>query len=224
MSTTTAPTHVPAGADLRGYRAIHVALRDAAHAMAAAAPGLSAAHPARLKAFRAYWTGYAGEVLAHHTTEDDVVFPELVARVPHLGPLMERADADHHHLDELMDGVTAALAAIADGAPATEAAALLRQVADHMDEHLGMEDRSFLPEIELAFTQEEYDALEQKALEIIGVGKQAAFTIPFIAASVDDETRQHLLGDAPLPVRIILRLFRGRHARMSELALGRDPF
>lgn len=214
MSTTPAP------ADLRGYRAIHAALRDAAHAMAAAAPTLTAAEPKRLAAFRAYWKGYAGEVLAHHTTEDDVVFPELVARVPALGALMERADADHHHLDALMEDVTAALGTIADGAPADRAAGLLREVADHMDEHLGMEDRDFLPVIEVTFTQEEYDALEQKALEIIGIGSQAAFTIPFIAASVDDETRVALLGDAPLPVKVILRLFKGRHSRLAALALG----
>ncbi|HEU5152466.1 MAG TPA: hemerythrin domain-containing protein [Iamia sp.] len=207
-------------ADLRGYRAIHTALRDAAHAMAAAAPTLSTADPARLAAFRSYWRGYAGEVLAHHTTEDDVVFPELVRRVPALADLMDRADADHHHLDELMDDVTAALAAVADGARPDRLGGLLREVADHMDEHLGMEDERFLPMIEVSFSEEEYAALEARALEIIGVGRQAAFTIPFIAASVDDETRRHLLGDAPLPVRVILRVFRGRHARMRARALG----
>jgi hemerythrin-like domain-containing protein len=207
-------------ADLRGYRAIHHALRAAAHDMAAAAPSLTATEPKRLAAFRAYWKGYAGEVVAHHTTEDDVVFPELVARVPSLAPLMERADADHHHLDELMEGVTAALAAIAGGAPAERAAALLREVADHMDEHLGMEDRDLLPVIEVTFSAEEYEKLEEKALEIIGIGSQAAFTIPFIARSLDDEARDALLGDAPLPVKVILRLFKGRHGRMADLALG----
>lgn len=207
-------------ADLRGYRAIHLALRDAAHAMAAAAPTLDAAEPKRVAAFRSYWAGYAGEVLAHHTTEDEVVFPALLERVPELAALMERADADHHHLDELMEDVTAALAAVAHGASPERAAGLLREVADHMDEHLGMEDRDFLPRIEETFTQEEYEAQEKRALEIIGIGKQAAFTLPFIEASVDAETRAHLLGTAPLPVKVILRLFRGRHARMARLALG----
>lgn len=218
MSTVTTPAPNPA--DLRGYRAIHHALRDAAHAMAAAPPGLTAAEPKRLAAFRAYWKGYAGEVLAHHTTEDDVVFPELVRRAPHLADLMDRTDADHHHLDELMEDVTAALGAISEGTGAERAAALLREVADHMDEHLDMEDRELLPVIEASFTQEEYDALEERALAIIGFGAQAAFTIPFLAASVDDETRRDLLGDAPLPVKVILRLFRGRHARMTRLALA----
>lgn len=217
MSTTVTAPAAPT-ADLRGYRAIHVALRDAAHAMAVASSSLHAGDRKRLAAFRAYWKGYAGEVLAHHTTEDDVVFPELVARVPSLAPLMERADADHHHLDELMEDVTAALAAIADGAPSDRATGLLREVADHMDEHLGMEDRDFLPVIEVTFSAEEYAALEEKALEIIGIGSQAAFTIPFIARSVDDETRAALLGDAPLPVKVILRLFKGRHARMAARA------
>lgn len=218
MSTVTSPA--PSPADLRGYRAIHTALRGAAHAMAAAAPTLTAGEPGRLAAFRAYWKGYAGEVLAHHTTEDDVVFPELVRRIPHLADLMARADDDHHHLDELMEDVTAALGAISEGAGPERAAALLGQVAEHMDEHLDMEDRDLLPLIEVSFTQEEYEELEKRALEIVGLGAQAAFTIPFLAASVDDETRAALLGDAPLPVRVLLRLFRGRHARLSRLALG----
>ncbi|HEX7135923.1 MAG TPA: hemerythrin domain-containing protein [Iamia sp.] len=207
-------------ADLRGYRAIHTALRHAAHAMAAAAPSLGPEEPERLAAFRRYWAGYAGEVVAHHTTEDDVVFPELVRRAPFLAALMERADADHHHLDELMEDVTAALGAIADGASPERAAALLREVADHMEEHLGMEDRDLLPVIEVSFSAEEYEVLEKKALDIIGFGAQAAFTIPFLAASLDDETRADLLGDAPLPVKVILRLFRGRHAKLAALALG----
>jgi len=207
-------------ADLRGYRAIHLALRDAAHAMAAAAPSLRAEERKRVAAFRSYWAGYAGEVLAHHTVEDDVVFPALLERVPSLAALMERADADHHHLDELMDDITAALAAIADGASPERAAGLLRELAAHMDEHLGMEDEHFLPQIEASFTQEEYEAQEDAALKIIGFGSQAAFTLPFIEASVDDETREHLLASAPLPVKVILFLFRGRYARMADLALG----
>ena len=209
-----------APADLRGYRAIHVALRDAAHAMAAAAPRLGAADLRHRTAFQRYWTGYAGEVLAHHTTEDDVVFPELVARAPQVATLLERLDRDHHHLDELMDRVTAAIAQVLDGADSTPLGALLRELADHMDTHLGVEDDEILPLIEQHFSQEEYEELEKKALEIIGLGAQAAFTIPFIAASVSDEERTALLGDAPLPVKVILRLFRRRHARLAELALG----
>lgn len=207
-------------ADLRGYRAIHIALRDAAHAMAAAAPTLTAAEPQRLTAFRKWWAGYAGEVLAHHTTEDEVVFPALLERVPELAPLMETADADHHHLDELMDAITAALGTLADGGSAEPVTDLLREVADHMDTHLGMEDRDFLPQIEAHFSEEEYAEQEAKALKIIGFGAQAFFTLPFIEASVDDETRAHLLGTAPLPVKVILRLSRRRYGRLTELALG----
>ena len=86
--------------------------------MAAAAPTLTATEPKRLAAFRAYWKGYAGEIIAHHTTEDDVVFPELVRRAPQLAELMDRTDADHRHLGELMDDVTTALGAITPGAGA----------------------------------------------------------------------------------------------------------
>ncbi|QYG91922.1 hemerythrin domain-containing protein [Iamia sp. SCSIO 61187] len=215
MSTTPSPP-----ADLRSYRAIHVALRQAAHAMAAAAPGLDDADPRRRRAFSRYWKGYAGEVLAHHTTEDDVVFPALVARAPQVATLLEQLDADHHHLDALMADIGAATSRVAGGADAAALGALLRQLADHMDQHLAAEDAEILPLLEQHFTHDEFAELEAKALEIIGLGAQAAFTIPFVAASVDDAMRAHLLGSAPLPVRAIFRLGRGRHARLAELALG----
>src|SRR4051812_35645993 len=72
--------------DLTTYRAVHAALRGSAHAMTGA--------DTRTKAFAKYWKGYAGEVLAHHTVEDDYFFPALVARVPFAAGLIERTDAD----------------------------------------------------------------------------------------------------------------------------------
>ena len=42
---------------------------------------LEATDRRRLGAFRTYFNGYAGEVLAHHTIEDDYFFPALTEQV-----------------------------------------------------------------------------------------------------------------------------------------------
>jgi hypothetical protein len=221
MTTTATPDAAPTiPADLVGYRAVHRALRDAAHAMAAVGPRLCAAPGTQVRAFQRYWKGYAGEVHAHHTTEDDVVFPALVERAPEIGALLGGLDADHHHLDVLMVEIEAAIARVVDGMDSTRLGGLLRELADHMDTHLGVEDREILPLIPQHFSQEEYDALEQKALEEIGFGAQALFTLPFIEAAVTPEERAAMLGGAPLPVKVILALGRRRFRRMADRALA----
>lgn len=221
--STAAPTRTAAPADLVGYRAVHAALRDAAHAMAAVAPRLDVADAAQVRAFCRYWKGYAGEVHAHHTTEDDVVFPALVGRAPEVGALLGGLDADHHHLDRLVAAITAAVDAVAAGGSAVRLGELVDELAAHMDAHLGVEDREVLPLIPEHFTQEEFAELEQKALEEIGFGAQAAFTLPWIEASVTPEERHAMLDGAPRPVRVILALSRRRFRTMAARALAPVP-
>jgi hemerythrin-like domain-containing protein len=211
--------------DLSIYRAIHAALRRGAHDVHAAVAALDPADRRRTRALARWWRGYAGEVLLHHTIEDDIFFPELVRQVPAAGQLIQRTDGDHAHLDEFMTGITAALSAVDAPGALERAAELLAELATHMDEHLGFEDDEILPLLETRFTAEEYEALDSRAAKATGISAQAAFTVPFVAASVSDAERQRLLGQAPAPFRVLYRLTRGRYARLTALALGpaREP-
>jgi len=60
----------------------------------------------------------------------------------------------------------------------------LRALADHMDAHLAFEDAEILPLFQHRFTAEAYEALEARAHKSLGVGTQAAFTVPFLSAAV----------------------------------------
>jgi hemerythrin-like domain-containing protein len=206
--------------DLSTYRAIHAALRRGAHDVHAAVGTLDPADRRRTRALARWWQGYAGEVLLHHTIEDDVFFPELVRQVPAAGQLIQRTDGDHAHLDEVMTGITAALSSITAPGSLDRAGQLLAELAAHMDEHLDFEDDDILPLFEAHFTAEEYEALDARAVKATGISKQAAFTVPFVAASVDPATRDRLLAEAPGPFRVLYRLTRGRYARLTALALG----
>jgi hypothetical protein len=207
--------------DLTTYHAIHAALRHGAHLLAAGVADLDTADARRRKAYRAYWQGYSGEVLAHHTVEDDFFFPALAERVPATREYMARLAADHADLDELMAESTLAIDRICTGDAASSVAVeYLRNLASHMDGHLDFEDEEILPLFERHFSAEEYAALDDKAVKSLGIGKQAAFTVPFVAASVTPDVRDEIIAGAPVPFRVLYRLTRGRHARLTTTAFG----
>jgi hemerythrin-like domain-containing protein len=214
---------VTTAADLTDYYVIHRALRIAPRRMAAAAGSLTPGDQTRATALGRYWHGYAGEVLVHHTVEDDVFFPKLAERVAVPADHLARVEVDHHHLDDLMGRCRTALDRLAaTPAPpeAAEAGAVLLELADHMDEHLAFEDSDLLPLFERHFTADEYKALHDAAVKLVGFGKQAAFTVPFVLHWATPAEQQALIGDAPLPFRLLWRATRRSHARLASRALG----
>lgn len=199
--------------DLTGYRTVHLALRGGADLLASVAADVPAAHRARVAAFRRYWTGYAREVLTHHRTEDDIMFPALVARVPVAGELVRRTDAEHQQLDELMDRCDAAVQALVRGVRTGDLVPAFRGLADHMAHHLDFEDEDILPLFERHWTAEEYAALDEAAMKALGI-RNAVFTVPFVLHFAPADVRAEMLAHAPLPLRIIDRIGRRPHARL----------
>lgn len=209
--------------DLSTYYAVHTSLRKAAHRLATTAGTLETAERRQLKAYRAYWKGYAGEVLAHHTVEDDYFFLALADRVGAARDHMARLGTEHHELDELMAESTLAIDRVAEGVAgaAAGAAGVLRELAAHMDAHLDFEDVNILPLFVSHFTGEEYTRLENQAMKSLGIGAQAAFTVPFVLSSISDQDRVRIIGDAPTPFRALYRMTRRHHERMQVAAFGR---
>jgi hemerythrin-like domain-containing protein len=206
--------------DLTAYHAVHTALRAAPHRMADAVATIDPMDGRRTGAFARYWKGFAGEVLAHHTIEDVSMFPDLLARLPDVQALFDRTDDDHQQLDRLMDACGDAVARLAAGVVPNGAERILRELAVHMDEHLDFEDAEILPLFEEHYTAEEYQALDEAAVKSIGIGPQAAFTIPFVLSSVAPEDRARMMAGAPLPLIVLYRLTKGRFARLEARALG----
>ena len=209
--------------DLTDYRVIHRSLRVAPRRLAAALDGFAAADERHGAAVDRYWAGYAGEVLAHHTIEDDILFPALVERVPAAAEHLGRVDGDHHLLDELMAESAAAIGRLRTALSTTvaaDAATTVRALADHMDAHLDFEDDALVPLFGSHFDAEEYERLGAQARRSLGLGRQAAFTVPFVVHWADPADASHLMGKAPLPFRALHRLTRGGHARLAARALG----
>jgi hemerythrin-like domain-containing protein len=216
---TTSPDLTP---DLTDYRVIHHALRTAPHRMAAALAEFEGGDRVQARALLKYWVGYAGEVFAHHTIEDEIFFPRLVERVPIAGQHLAQVEADHHHLDRLMGACHRALTELArttSEGSAFEAAIRMRELATHMDQHLDFEDELLVPLFGLHFSAAEYEAMHEAAMKHLGIGKQAAYTVPFVMYWAEPADRDHLIAGAPAIMRVLWKLTRGGHARLTSRAL-----
>jgi hypothetical protein len=91
---------------------------------------------------------YCRFVHAHHGAEDVLLFPSLRALNPSIGPVVDRLEADHRRVSDLLDGIEAAARSLTD----TGAAGARLQVTDglrelhvHLLEHLDYEERNAGP-------------------------------------------------------------------------------
>ncbi|WP_327010830.1 LLM class flavin-dependent oxidoreductase [Dactylosporangium sp. NBC_01737] len=92
-----------------------------------------------------YCESYCRVVTTHHTIEDVNLFPRLRAADPRLVPVVDRLEAEHHVIAEVLERVDAALVAMVshpDGITAVrEAVALL---TDTLLSHLAYEERELV--------------------------------------------------------------------------------
>jgi hemerythrin-like domain-containing protein len=218
-TATTEPTTTEL-IDTSDYAAIHRSIRSAGYALATAVESLRADDHDRMDAFVRYWKGHVGEILSHHGVEDTIFFPALRERAPDRAAVLDQLDGEHHVLDGLMEDSRAAIEGIVTGDRPDRAAELLRRLAHVMDDHLDLEDREVVPHFDRHFSVAEYDDLTKAAMKQVGLGRQAAFTVPYVGFWATELERTTLLGGAPLPFRILYRLTRTRHGALARRALG----
>jgi Hemerythrin HHE cation binding domain len=87
---------------------------------------------------------YCRQVHAHHGAEDVLLFPALRATDPSIGSVVDRLEADHARVSDLLDVVEAAARALTDtnGDDARQRVVDgLRDLHVHLLEHLDFEER-----------------------------------------------------------------------------------
>lgn len=217
-------------ADLTGYLAIHQAMRVANDQLVRGIGTAQVADPKRATALARWFRGYSDELRTHHHIEDDIVFPELLARVPDYAEYSDSLAGDHHQLDGLIDALREALAYWAAFERETDAARDARYTAldlavelrDFLEEHLAIEDADVLPMVQRNFTFEEYAELEKQAGKAITI-RQAMFTAPWYMATVDAAAAARTWHEAPLALKIIHVLARRSYAKLVATAFGAQP-
>jgi len=215
--------------DLTFYFAIHQAQRDALGRYRDAVAKLDESDRIdRGKALRRWVKGFVLELQEHHYVEDAFFFPSLRAKVPSAGATIDRLDADHRHLDDLLAEWPAVASALPDRTvPFAAAQDRAIAFADGLDrflhDHLAVEDQDVLPLFWRHYTAAEYDVVFQQAVK---KGKKAGmwFIAPF---SVDcyaaGPEREAFLASVPGVLRLFHRLVRPSYDRLVAKALGPIP-
>lgn len=93
---------------------------------------------------------YCRFVHLHHRNEDVNIFPALRRSNPALGPVVDKLEADHRKVSDLLDEVEDAartLAAEDDSDSRSRLVAALEDLGAHLLEHLAYEEREISPTV-----------------------------------------------------------------------------
>lgn len=89
---------------------------------------------------------YCQFVHAHHGTEDAALFPAVRASAPQLGAVIDRLEADHRRVSDLLDQIEAAAGRLdVEAAARRRLADALTELSRHLLEHLDVEEEALAP-------------------------------------------------------------------------------
>jgi iron-sulfur cluster repair protein YtfE (RIC family) len=139
---------------------VHAMLRDDLTAVREIAAATAAGRPAAdvrddladlhargpLLRLKANCLGYCQLVHSHHGGEDTMLFPVIRQVAPHLAATVDRLEADHRTVSDLLDRVETAAGALADDVTARRRLVeALDTLAIHLHEHLAVEEEALGP-------------------------------------------------------------------------------
>jgi hypothetical protein len=154
----------------------------------------------------------------HHTGEDLLLWPKLLARAAPRAELVHRMQAQHERIGVLLeriDALTAQWRPTADPATRDELAHVLAQTSAALDEHLGDEEKDLLPLVAEYITQPEWDALTAYGKKALPKNTKAFVYLGLILEEATAEESAAFLPKLPAPVRWAWRLIGHRIYRRA---------
>ena len=143
----------------------------------------------------------------HHTGEDVILWPLLLERAAPSTGLVETMQAQHHGVDAHVGAITPMLAAW-QTAPTTakgeQLATLVEQFTAALTEHLDLEEREILPLAARHLSVAEWTQLGQHGQDAMTTS-QKPILFGLLLEDVDADERARMLGNLPLPIRVLLR-------------------
>ena len=204
MTTTTRTDQRP---DVHEMVVVHRAFRRES----AAAAGLIRATPEgdirRAKLVADHLRLCMAGLEMHHTGEDIVLWPLLLERAAPSTGLVETMQAQHHAVDEHVEAITPALTAWeADPTRATgeRLATLFERLTAALVEHLDLEEREILPLASRHVTAAEWNQMGEHGKDSMSPS-QLPIMFGLVLEDANDEERAKMLGNLPLPIRILLK-------------------
>jgi hemerythrin superfamily protein len=185
-------------ADLNGFRTMHAAFRTEFGRLATAyrAPR-DAAHVQLLEEHLAL----ALDILhAHHTHEDDHLWPFLISCSPESKPELDELEAEHEHLDPLITGSADRSRSRSDRADS------LQELHDFLNQHIDHEEAVAFPLMRTFFTPQDTENDRRKAMSEISP-RRMPVVFGWIASCLDDDLFAAAMAENPRVVRLLFRMF-----------------
>ncbi len=145
---------------------------------------------------------------AHHTSEDELLWPLLRERADLAQATVQRMEDQHAALHDNIESVRAELRAwvAAPSGPGSESlAAALGSVVEGLTVHLAEEERDIVPLIALHVTQDEWEHLGEVAFSKF-TPKQRFTAMGEMLASATPTEAGRMMAGLPAPVRLVWRL------------------
>jgi hemerythrin-like domain-containing protein len=166
-----------------------------------------------------HFRGYALGLHHHHTAEDELIWPLLLARVDLEAELVLRMEEQHLRVAAGLDTVSSLLPSwerTASAADGERIAVALEEHALALAEHLADEEDHLLSLIEEHLTVAEYGALNERFAESTPKDKLLLFLGALLEEATAEEAAD-ITRNLPLPAKLAWRLFGKRqYARQAR--------
>lgn len=166
---------------------------------------------------------YLGEVLwllhAHHSGEDELLYPLLIERAPENGATFSRMEAQHQAVAASIESAQAMAGQFGRTGSAQDGEALsaaIRSLSDMAKTHLAEEESEVLPIAARVVTEPEWGALPGHVLAQYP-GSRLWLLLGLVFEAMPDDLRAQVLANVPPPVSEMWFGF-GSDAFTSEIA------
>jgi hemerythrin-like domain-containing protein len=187
---------------------IHRIFRTSFAELAQLVPTTAATDAARVEAVAAHLSFMVDGLTAHHTTEDELVWPALHERARPSTAMVDRAEAQHHAIhDALAEAQRLGTTWSAQPSPVSGAAlaAAITAMLEVLTEHLDEEERDVVPLIAEHLSEDEWAKVGRTAFDkftpaqrFIAMGQMLEVATPSEAAA--------MLATLPPPVKVLWAL------------------
>jgi hemerythrin-like domain-containing protein len=141
----------------------------------------------------------------HHESEDELLYPVLIERVPEQAQHTEQVEHEHQLVAGAIDAVTACCESWRR-TPSPETGEALAAALDSLDDtlrpHLDDEERDVVPLAAITLTEAEWNAIGEHSRAKIPRAKMA-IAFGMLTEPLNESDRAFMKGHLPAPIRIL---------------------